>query len=284
MTIITPAGKMDFDWSPKEKNLVKTASKGEVQKSDKDILFEAAKRVIKAQMALEETSVDGAPSMDGLPCEKGISNDTPCGDTGAVGEIGGMPPPAAEEVAAQIPAEGKSDAVQAVKELADKAAKAEEVAGKVQDALGKVEEAVQGVKEAVGVSGGTDDAGSPEEVVMEVEVEDEEGGEGEEHEKSESPSEEKDEHEKGEEKKDEKDEDKDEDKEDKDEEKDDIIQKSCEAAKKKIRMETSAEKLDDFQKFSKISSETRKKVTTLWKDYLGYAPDYVKLMVTDYEK
>jgi hypothetical protein len=270
MTIITPAGKNDFQWSPREDALVKTASTGEkAPKSDRDILYEIAKKVVKAQCC------DGT------------------GPHGMGGGIGGgmedsqveneaIVPSEATEIASEVPATG--DAVKAVQELADKAAKAEEVASKVQEAVSKVEEAVQEVKSVVGDVAGAvgDDAGqSPDEVVMEVEVEDEapegeEKGEGEEHEKSETPEEEKDEHEEGE--KDEADES------DEKSEDDEIVQKSCMGKSKKIKMETIAGQADDFMKLSKISPETRKKVTSLWKDYLGYDAAYVKLMTTDYEK
>lgn len=291
MRLITPAGKMDFNWSPKEQDLVKTASTGEVQRSDKDALYEAAKKHLKAQSLLDETAIESGP------CDA-----PPCGDADGMG--GGMglgsdkalPPPASDEVALQTPAVGASgDAVKAVQELADKANKAEEVAAKVGEAVAKVEQAVSEVKDAVGGVGEATGA-VPNEVVMDVEVEDEGGeekSEGEEHEKSESPDEEKAEHEEG--KEDEADEKseksekpdfgKKKDKEDEGgEDEEDIIQKSCAAAKKRIKMETSADDINDFVKTAKISNETRKKVTKLWKDYLGYDPEFVKLMTTNYEK
>lgn len=262
MTLITPAGKMNFDWSPKGNDLTKTASTGTQPKTDKDILFEAAQKFVKAQMALEieDTNVDAPPS-DSMPdstCEK------PCDKMPPTDGIAG-----AVEGVAEIASEGKSDAVQAVQELADKAQKAEEVAGKVQEAVTKVEEAVQEVKDAVGAAV-SDDAGAPsgdkvpDEVVMDVEVEDE--GEEKEEEKGEE-KEEKEEKEEGEEG-----------------EKDEMVKESIEAcAAKKVEMKTASEK-DDLVKTSKISPTTRKKITTFWKDYLGYDPAYVKLMGTDFEK
>ena len=54
MTIITPAGKQDFSWSPKQASLTKTASTGSKQASDKDLLYAAAKKVVKAQFDLEQ--------------------------------------------------------------------------------------------------------------------------------------------------------------------------------------------------------------------------------------
>ena len=107
MTLITPAGKMDFEWSPKDKSLTKTASTEQAPKSDKDVLFEAAQKIVKAQAVLEES----------------VSVEDPCDSP--------VPPPVAEEVVDQKPAEAKSDAVEAVQELAEKAKKAEEVAEKV---------------------------------------------------------------------------------------------------------------------------------------------------------
>ena len=41
---------------------------------------------------------------------------------------------------------------------------------------------------------------------------------------------------------------------------------------------------NSFVRISSVSKETAKKVTTFWKDYLGYPEDYVKLMVKNYEK
>lgn len=273
MTLITPAGKRDFDWSPKEQSLTKTAGTGaKEQKSDKDLLFEAAQKVVKAQMVLgDDTAVDGAMGSD-APC-----GDLPCGEKSPCGDSA-MPPPSAEEAAAIKPAgdlEGKSDAVKAVQELADKAQKAEEVATKVQDAVSKVEEAVQGVKDAVGVAAegleeGKEGKGD-DEVVLEVEVEDEKNPE---HEEGETKEEEKKERETGEE-----DEDKGEEKKE-----DEIVQKSCQAAQKKAEMKTAKNDPDDLVKTSKISPTTRKKVMSYYKDALGYDPEYCKLLVTDYEK
>lgn len=268
MTIITPAGKQDFSWSPKQAGLTKTASKGSKQASDKDLLYAAAKKVVKAQFDLEQAQ---------NPTEVEVC--APCGekvdvvDNGeaAIGEaaIGeeAIGEEVVEDAAAAAPAD-KADAVKAVQELADKANKAEELAGKVGDAVAKVEEAVQEVKSIVGGEGEKDDAGAPkgdkDEIEIEVEVEDEEKDEkGEKEDKGE---------------KEEKDDDKDEG------EKDEIVKESVEAATAKAEMKTAANDPDDLYKLSKISPATRKKVYTYWKDYLDYVPDYCKLMVTDFEK
>jgi len=271
MTIITPAGKQDFSWSPKQASLTKTASTGSKQASDKDLLYAAAKKVVKAQFDLEQaqnpTNVEVcAPcgeKVDVIDNGEAAIDEAAIGDT-AIGEE------VVEDAAAVSPA-NKADAVKAVQELADKADKAEELAGKVGDAVSKVEEAIQEVKSIVGGEGEKDDAGAPkgkkgdsDEIEIEIEVEDEDKDE--------------EEGEKGE-KKEEKDED------DKDEgDKDEIVKESVEACTAKAEMKTAANDPDDLYKLSKISPATRKKVYTYWKDYLDYVPDYCKLMVTDFEK
>jgi len=260
MTLITPAGKQDFVWSPKQGDLTKIASTGK-QASDKDLLYAAAKKVVKAQFDLEQKSPEATEEVSGevcLPCGKEVTTEEP---------LEGVEPETTEEVVEDAAVSGKSDAVKAVQELADKANKAEELAEKVEEAVSKVEEAVQEVKDVVGVK---DDAGAvkpedkgDEEVELEIEVEDEKD--------------------KKDEKKDKKDEKKDE--KDEEGEKDEIVKESVEAcATAKAEMKTAANDPDDLYKLSKISPTTRKKVYTYWKDYLDYAPDFCKLMVTDYEK
>lgn len=254
MTIITPAGKMNFDWSPKDKEtLTKLASSGAVVKSDKDILFDAAKKVVKAQFdmgnmgdmgAAEDTVVKDEICPEGNPCDK----------------VEEVIPSATDDAGAP---KVSGDAVAAVQELAEKAEAAEAVAGKVQEAVELVEEAVQGVKDAVG-------AVKEEEVELEIEVEDEEKKE----EKGDKPDFGK------KDKKEDKDEDKDEDEEKG--EKDDIIKESIEACASAKDIKTASS--DELVKTSKISPTTRKKIVTFWKDYLGYDPQYVKLMATDFEK
>jgi len=266
MTIITPAGKQDFSWSPKQAGLTKTASKGSKQASDKDLLYAAAKKVVKAQFDLEQAQNPTGVEVC-APCGEKVdvvdNGEAAIGES-AIGEsaIGeeAIGEEVVEDAAAAAPAD-KADAVKAVQELADKANKAEELAGKVGDAVSKVEEAIQEVKSIVGGEGEKDDAGAPkgdkDEIEIEVEVEDEEKDE-------KGEKEEKDDEDEG--------------------EKDEIVKESVEAATAKAEMKTAANDPDDLYKLSKISPATRKKVYTYWKDYLDYVPDYCKLMVTDFEK
>ena len=285
MAVITPVGSM-FDWSPKEKEaVVKTASKGAKAQpqtpSDKDLLYAIAKKVVKANF-MDIEKID--KPMD-VPC-----GDAPCGESSEVAEVakgigegigeeigGGMDGVAPEGVEgvegiaievddAGAPAgEGVGDVQQAVKELVDKANKAEEVATKVQDAVGKVEEAIQGVKDAVGV---TEDA-IPDEIEIDIEDDAKEEGETVEHEKSETPAEEKKEEEGGE----------DIVQESKDEEKPKTEKEAC-ASKKVLEMKSAAAE-DDLAKFASLSPSVKKKIYDYWKNDLKYAPDYCKLLVTD---
>ena len=281
MSLITPAGNMNFDWSPNHEALVRTASSGKNEATDKDALYAAAKKVV-AQMysdALPEEKIDGGcpACAEGLGAEKPLDQladerlDKPADEVEV--EIGneGMNPPSGD-MASALPAASapKSDAVQVVQELADKVEKAEGLAAKVAPALEKVEQAIEEVKAVVG--------GGAEEVVLDVEEIEDKGEESEEgEEKGENPF-------KKENKSEEKSEEKEEPKEDKGEEKkeDDIVQKSCMA--KSVALKSAATENDDFMKLSKVSPTTRQKVTSLWKDDLGYDAAYVKLMVTDYEK
>lgn len=149
MAVITPVGS-DFDWSPKDKKLNKTASTKETQpKSDKDLLFEAAKKVVTAQfMELEKPCVDAVEGVEDV-----------------VEDIVPDAAPDATDVAAPAEEGGSGDVQEAVAELVEKADKAEEVASAVEEAVGKVEEAVQEVKDAVGSA--VDEV--PEEVEIEIE-------------------------------------------------------------------------------------------------------------------
>lgn len=282
MAVITPMG-MDFDWSPKEKELVKTASTKAPAKTDKDLLYEAAKKVVKAQFMDLEKPMGGSmggpvgASMD-APC-----GDAPCGDAApsAVEEgMGDVVPDAAPEATdVAAPAEGEEggdvgDVQKAVKELVDKANKAEEVAVKVQDAVGKVEQAVQEVKDAVGAAEGAveGEGGVPEEV--EIEVEDVGGDD----DKGENPF--------GKEKKEKKD-DSDDDAGDKDDkgEKPEMEKESKDkkeaSSKKALEMKSAAAAGDDLAKFASLSPSVKKKIFDYWKNDLKYAPDYCKLLVTD---
>lgn len=289
MSIITPAGNMTFDWSPNQEALVRTAATGKKEATDKDALYAAAKKVVAQLHSLdllkEETPDGGCPACGegagvggvgegaGIGAEKPLDKliderlDKPMGE--------GLPPPPSDAAAALPAATApKSDAVQAVQELADKAGKAEELAGKIVPALEKV---VQDVKAITGEGGAPEMGGNPDEVVLDVEVE----GEGKEHEESESPKEEKEEHKAGEKKENPfKKEDKGEKEEPKDEE--DIVQKSC--AAKSVALKAVAADTDDFVKLSKISPTTRQKIISFWKDDLGYDAAYAKLMATDFEK
>ena len=275
MTLIMPAGQKDFNWSPKEGGLNKTASTGSKEMSDKDILYAAAKKVVQAQMALEETEETDIAPADGCPCSGKMEGMPP---------VDGIPAEGPVEGPAEIPAKpaAGADAVQVVQELADKANKAEEQAANVEQAIGKVEEALQGVKDAVGTvdAAAPAEGGIPEEVELDVEVEEDgkeekevevevedEGKEVEvEVEGKKPPFEKKD------------------DKEEKDEDgkKDEIVKESIEAKNKAVEMKTAAS--DDLVKTSKLSPETRNKISHYWKDILGYDPTYAKLMSTDFEK
>lgn len=282
MTIITPAGKQNFVWSPKQSGLTKTAGTGTKQLSDKDLLYAAAKKVVKAQFDLEQEKNPEDVEVC-APCGENI-NVADDGESvtmdGGVEDIGGEAADisdvtdGSEEVVKDVAV--KTDAIKAVQELSDKANKAEELAGKVEEAVSKVEEAIQEVKSIVG-NGDEDDAGAPKakgkgkgkkddevapedddeekEVEIEIEVEDDD-------EKDEKEDDEKDEG-----------------------DKDEIIKESVEACSTaKAEMKTAANDPDDLYKLSKISPATRKKVYTYWKDYLDYVPDYCKLMTTDFEK
>lgn len=284
MSIITPAGNMNFDWSPNQEALVRTAATGKKEATDKDALYAAAKKVV-AQLfvdKLPEEKLGGecpacgeGMGAEGLGAVDGLG-EKPMGLGEGEGEGEGMMPPPADAAAALPAATApKSDAVQAVQELADKAGKAEELAGKIVPALEKV---VQDVKAITGEGGAPEMGGNPDEVVLDVEVE----GEGKEHEESESPKEEKEEHKDGEKKENPfKKEDKGE-KEEPKEEKDEIVQKSV--AAKSVALKAVAADTDDFVKLSKISPTTRQKIISFWKDDLGYDAAYAKLMATDFEK
>ena len=256
MAVITPVGKMDFDWSPvenKEEQILKTAStadkstekvakKGIVaKKSDKDLLYEAAKKVIEAQFGDTEIAEDVAEDVEEIAEDVGeaVEEVEDVSDVSETGEV-------AEE-------EAVADVQEAVAELVEKAQAADEVAVAVADAVATVEEAVAGVKAAIGGEGEEEeveiDIEGPiedESVELEVDLVDEEGGE-------------------------------------------DIIQESDEleacGSFAKVKRELKKEAVaDDFQRISKISPTTKKKIIQYWKTEYNYAPDYVALMATNYEK
>jgi len=279
MAVITPMG-MDFDWSPKDTNIVKTASTKVIAKSDKDLLYEAAKKAVKAQFMggmdkPMDKPMDG--SMDS-PCGDAPCGDGPCGDVAPSSVEDGMgdvvpdeAPDATDvsDVSAPSDEESSPDVEKAVKELVEKANKAEDVASKVQDAVGKVEKAVQEVKDALGVAieEGVDGDGAPDEI--EIEVEDLGGEESEEVEKTDD---------------DDKADDKDKDEEVEDDDKDDDIvqesKKACASSKKVLEMKSAATE-DDLAKFAALSPSVKRKIYDYWKNDLKYAPDYCKLLVTD---
>lgn len=270
MALITPVGKSDFEWSPKDSaDLVKTASVGQPSAAtDKEALYEAAKRYLAAQKAdeekpedkMEKTSDDDeTDETDETEVKETEKDEAPKGDEFEKA-------PSATETDA-----GVGDVQQAVADLVEKSEKAEELAEKVGEAVGKIEETVKEVRDAIGgeakelgeiensLETDVTDVNEPknelEEVEIDLDVQDAaampEEGLG-------MPTE------------------------------DEIVQKSCgtamSKADKELKLNSSAKSKDDFEKISKISPETRSKVLTYWTKYLKYEPDFCKLMVKDYEK
>lgn len=255
MAVITPVGS-NFDWSPKSEKLTKTASTGAKAPTDKDLLYEAAKKAVKAQMMdlgndIPSNEMDGAPSpCEGAPCD---SIEAPGAVPGEIVKDVSEEAPMGDESPADEAKEGEAvqDVQKAVQDLVDKANKAEEVAVKVQDAVTKVEEAVNEVKDAVGGGEIVDE--------VEIEIEDEDNG--------------KNPFEKGE--KDEEDE-KDEDEEG---EKDEIVKESKDKDDKPEMK--SAASGNDMVKLSSLSKSVKQKVYDYYKNELGYPADYCKLLVQD---
>lgn len=250
MTMITPAGKENFNWSPKlGQELQRTAStdkNGKEEKTDKDFLYAAAKKILEAQ-GFDETELDETEDLD-------VSEENLDSEVDGLEEVDGSEEvDVSEEVDDSVE---KADVQEAVAELVEKAEVADEMAESVSEALGNVEEAVEGVKDALGGDKGGEsldevDVELPEEAIVEVDFEEE----------VESPCEEEvdslcEEEVGGE----------------------DIILESDEGD-----LEASASS-NDFVKISKISETTRKKVQQLWEKDLGYPKDYVKLMTTNFEK
>ena len=123
MALITPSGKMNFDWSPQqESEMTRKASTGDAKESDKDILYSLAKKVVESQF-------EDVEEVDSL--EENIDSTD------------------INELSDESKEGSKEDIQEAVSDLVDKAEKADEVVEKVQDAVQKVEEAVQDVKDAV---------------------------------------------------------------------------------------------------------------------------------------
>lgn len=264
MAVITPVGKVDFDWVPRDpkEEMVKTASANDESaeasteekteakevvkaKSDKDLLYEAAKKVVEAQFG--DTEVEDEVEDEAEEVED---------EAEEVEETGEEVEESAEAVEEANEAEAVGDVQEAVAELVEKANQADEVAAKVEEAVAKVEEAVAGVKEAV--EGGAEAVGAveeaieaPEEAVIDIDVVDETPELGGEEIVIESEPE----------------------------------IESCGAMassdKKDLQKLAGA---DDFVKISMISPTTKKKVLKFWKDDLGYVADYAKLMTTNFEK
>ena len=257
MAIIAPVGNKEFNWSPKETVLSKTASTGtKAQETDKDALFTAAKNFLgkKAQFNFDTIKdKEDDKEVKDEACE-------PCLEpTTQVGEI-------AKEV------DAGADAQKAVSDLVDKANKAQEVVEKVEEAVAKVEEAVQEVKNAVGaeieaeVAEEKAEGEIPEEVEIEI-TDDEEETPAEDTEVVEDAAAEKDEDkeieiEDGEGKKE-----------------DEIVQESC-MANTKVQMKTAGD-ADGMVRIAKLSPSVKKKVLDYWKNELGYVPDFCKLLVQD---
>lgn len=165
MTLITPSGNSNFSWSPKLKGLSKTASTGTSEKSDKDVLFDIAQRLVKAQSEkIEEIATDEKPEEkeeEKAESEKqeetDITKDKPCDE-----------PPCDNK--------DKVDVQKAVQELVDKSNKAEEIAQKVGDVAEKIEQAVQEIKEVADVANNAIEGDAvvtdlPSNEVEEVEIE-----------------------------------------------------------------------------------------------------------------
>ena len=248
MAVITPVGKFDFDWSPKDSaEMVKTAStEAKEQKTDKDALYEAAKIAVAQFSKSEETSKEETSA--------GASKDEV-----SKGETSGTSAGTSADTSKDI---GVSKAVEV---LMEKVEKSKDIVEKVDAAMGKVEQAVEEVKAAVGeTSGAVADAviapevGAapeipvdkapevPEVAEFEVELEGDKpevGGE-------------------------------------------DIIQTSlgdsCGACAASIKGDLKKEAAaDDMVKTSKLSPSTRTKLMTFWKEKLKYDPEYCKIWFAD---
>lgn len=279
MSLITPAGKSDFDWVPKDLGLQKVASSGKKPIDDREALFDAAKRFLAAQAEEEKKKEKEDKPEDKM--EK-TSDDV---EEVEVDEKldADMPSDIAEgDATEEVVEEGvKTDDVQAaVAELAEKAEKAEQVAEKVEEAVEKVEEAVQGVRDAVGgeameavIDMDTDDMGDEaagDDEIVEIELENEPDNMPEEVELEIMDSDGIDGIDQGIE-----------------EVKEDEIVSGCGCAAssdKKVKLNTVSRTRNEFEKISKISPQTRNKVLTYWSKYLGYEPDFCKLLVKNYEK
>lgn len=273
MTLITPNGNSNFSWAPKD-GLTKTASTGAAELSDKDLLFDAAKKFVKAQAEKFEKE-----EKEDKPEEKEEKSEDKGEKSEDKGEKSDKPEKKDDKPCKPCDkkpegSEVSVDVQKAVQELVEKSEKAEEIAQKVGDAVAKVEEAVQEVKEVAGVAGDSLPAGSlpaddaigglPEGEVgevneVELEIEDPSAIPGEAEAIDSIPGDASTESPVG-------------------PTGEELIKESLPG------MGVLASDANDFVKLSAISPDTRKKVTTYWQDYLGFPSDYVKLMTKNYEK
>lgn len=263
MAVITPAGRLDFNWVPKDKSsgMNKTASSNndETQEtSDKDLMYSLAKKVIEAQFE-EESEAEETSNVDAKQVVEELVDKAESAE-----KVEEAVEEAVEKVEEAV--EGVKSALTGDEAPAEESFEIEEVTLDVEDGSEpeieevtlEVSDEETGDEEVVDVEDVSDGTSEVEEdEVAEIEIVDEDSVE----EKTEDTPEE----EGGE----------------------DIIQKSkedCEASSElseELQKEAGA---NDFMKIGKISPTTRKKVMKFWKDDLGYPSDYVKLMTTNYEK
>lgn len=276
MSIVMPAGKSTLNWSP----IIKQASAGGKPVAEKDELYEAAKKVVKAQFdakCLEDGKMGAPGASADMPCENGGIDGA--GGAGGAGGLGDS-----TEIVEEIPGV-VTDEVAKTEPGAEGATGAEGAVAKAQEAIEQAKAAVEEVALEIGVDTGAATEGVEESVeidipdeddVVEVELEGEKC-EGEKEEKKEFNFETKDKKkDKGEG-----------DKGDKGEkgEKEDDGDKDGEIVKESTEdKEACASNANSFVKISALSPKTRKKLYNFWANELGYDKDYCKLLVTDYEK
>jgi len=283
MAVITPVGKSDFDWSPKDSaEMVKTASTGS-KETDKDALYAAAKKVMAEFGASKEEASKGEASADVSKSEvskgetsSGASGDTSADASGASADASKAPFDGSSSkgetssgASLDLGASKEVGVSKAVEVLLEKVEKSKDIVEKVDAAMGKVEQAVEEVKSAVGETSGASDLpvtpeagpapeipvdGVPEEAEFEIEVE----GVPEVGESCDKP-------EIGGE---------------------DIVQTSlgaeCGACAASIKGDMKKEAAaDDMVKTSKLSPSTRTKLMAFWKEKLKYDAEYCKIWFAD---
>lgn len=262
MSLLTPSGKSNFDWTSLGNKFTKTASTGS-KRSSREEMYAIAERFAKQAQLEDEGSEFGVNS---------VSETEPAPTDSDVG----LEMAAPAEVSEKKTTGG--DAVSAVQDLVSKVEKAEEITQKVQDALSKVDDAVKDVKDAVGLVGEKEGEEVDE---VEIEITDDEGEEGEADEiEIEIEDDVKDVSEKSNEFGAEV--------EDSGEDSDKLVKESKEKGKDKEDCDKSVEKcaskeVGDFVKLSSINNNTRKQIKEYW-EKLGMPKDFVALMVKDYEK